>query len=222
MLISVAIEHHPSRAELAAAITDKLAPLEVEVVSDPLPDEPTPATWRTYRRALDATPAGATHRLVIQDDALPCDDFVAVLELAVAARPDDLLVLCVCGNATLAGRDLCVARARGEAYVELRRISFVPAVAVVWPVELIRRVTDYVDGQDRWVPNRLADDEVIYRAAVALGIVPVATVPSIVEHPDEADSVIGRWPARAGRNLSRVAVCFDPSGAEFRRLTGVP
>lgn len=217
MRISVAIEHHPSRVELASALAAKLAPLEVEIVADPIPDDPTPATWRTYRRALDETPAGATHRVVIQDDAVPCAGFAALLERAVAARPTELLVLCVCGNARLLGLDLCAALARGEAFVELRRerITFVPAVAVVWPVELAERVLAYVDAQARWEPYRLADDEVIYRAVTALGIVPVATVPSIIDHPDLAASIIGVWKPAHGRNLSRTTVCFDDDGSRF-------
>lgn len=221
MQIAAVIEHHPSRAELLPDLVAALAPLDVEVVEEDR-RQPTFANWVIYRRALEAAPVGSTHVLVLQDDAQPCERFVESLEAAVLARPDDPLVLCVVGNARAAGRELCIAHERGDPFVTLYRLAWMPAVAVVWPVELVERMLALVDHA-RWPVERLADDGVLWRALVGLGVHPVATVPSIVEHPDEIHSVDGRHKARNGRDLSRVAVCFDPTGEAFLdRLTSVP
>lgn len=229
MRISAAIQHHPSRAALVPPLAAALAPLAVEVVHDLEPETPSPATWPTYRRALAGTPPWATHRLVVQDDALPCALFASTVALAVAARPGRVIVLCVCGQPHEAAHDVLTARDRGEPFVDLERTRWLPTIAVVWPVEVIPRVLEFAASAG-WPADFLADDEVLGRALLGLGLVAVATVPSLVDHPDVVPSVIGRHPAAAGGRPERVAAYFleDPSGVDwtdppprepFRRLT---
>ncbi len=221
MQIGAVIEHHPSRSELLPELLSALAPLEVAVVSEER-QQPTFANWVVYRRALEAAPVGSSHVLVLQDDAQPCGRFVEAVEAAVLARPEDPLVLCLVGNARAAGRELCAAHERDEPFATLYRLAWMPAVAVVWPVELVERLLAVVDHA-RWHVEQKADDGILWRAMVGLGVHPVATVPSIVEHPDTIPSVDGRHRARNGRDLSRVAVCYDPTGETFLdRLTSVP
>jgi hypothetical protein len=83
----------------------------------------------------------------------------------------------------------------------------VPAVALVWPVTLIDPVLEWADRQT-WPRHFRADDEIIGQAMTALGTRVLATVPSLVEHPDDQPSLVGHRPPLKGLNLDRVAVCF--------------
>jgi hypothetical protein len=211
-VISVAIQHHPTRAELVAQLLPKLEPLSVDVVSDPEPDGPR-ATWRTYRRALETTPATASHRVVIQDDVELCREFPTVLARAIAARPDRLLVLCVCGHPMPSKMAVLRAHQNGQPFAELGRDRWIPTIALVWPVELIAPALAYVTAQP-WPEAFKADDEIVMRIAVGMKILPLATVPSLVEHPDLVESVKRKRRAFGGRDKGRVAALFMPADVD--------
>lgn len=219
MELSVAVQHHPARAELLPPLLDRLAGLAVEVVHDPRPDEK-PATWRTYRRALEETPAGATHRLVIQDDAEPCGSFSILLERAVAAEPDRMLVLCVCGQPGPLALAVRTAAGRHASWAELREPRWIPAVAILWPVELAARALEWIDAQTTWPKDFTADDEIVMRAMRGIGEVALATVPSLVDHPDRVQSIISKKRRPGfGSDTGRSAVYFlrdpDPFSIDF-------
>ena len=74
-------------AHLLLTLLEQLAPLPVEVVTDPEPDGVL-SSWRTYRLALETFPDEATHVLVLQDDATPCRDFAKALPSVIAAAQD--------------------------------------------------------------------------------------------------------------------------------------
>src|SRR3990167_2873774 len=63
--LSIAIQTHPDRDHLACALLEQIG--EGELACDPEPDG-RPNPWRTYRHALEATPADATHAAIVQDD----------------------------------------------------------------------------------------------------------------------------------------------------------
>lgn len=192
-----------------------------EVVYDPDPDSPVKQAWRTYRRALELTPAWATHRVVVQDDALLCKHFAEVLPRVVAARPDNLVVLFVPGTPPTWVNPLLHACSRDEPFALMPSTSWVPAIAVVWPARLVHAGLDFVDKQ-RW-PQRFlevtgADDEIIGRMRRGLNEEVWATVPSLVEHPDVHPSLMGRREARAGRDPGRVAACFMCDDCDARTI----
>src|SRR5437763_3106035 len=114
-------------------LLERLHGLTVEVVADPDPDGRA-SPWRTYRRALEQTPKRATHRLVIQDDAQPCDYFAEVLSAAIMARPDRLVVLCVCEVPYFAAAAVQDAAWRQQCWADIPTDSWLNVVAVVWPV----------------------------------------------------------------------------------------
>lgn len=207
MRLSVAIQHHPARSEILSRVISGLTPLHAEVVRDPEPDGDR-HPWRTYRLALERTPEWATHRLIVQDDALPCVSFPALLRAAVEAQPDRLLALCVCGRPTLCARDALAANARGDAWIVLRRNQWVPVIALVWPARLVRPALEWVAGQS-WPREFYADDEIVGRIARGLGETVLATVPSLVQHEDVTPSLIGKR-HRAGGDPGRVAALFHP------------
>lgn len=218
MRISVAIQHHPSRAGLLPALREALE-LDAEIVDDPDPDTPSPATWPGYRLALERTPSEATHRLIVQDDVRPCADFAAVVAAAAAVHPSRVLVLCVCGQPRESASRVVRAAARGDSFVEIRSARWLPAMAVLWPAGIAEAVLGYVGKQTTWRPSFNADDEILGRSISGLGLVPVATVPSIVDHPDDVASVI----KIRRKSPDRTTVVFDPGpGTERWTRQDVP
>lgn len=201
--LSIGIQTHPARADMAAALQERID--GSELVVDPAPDG-FRSPWRTYRHALETTPVDATHRLVIQDDTVVCDSFAEVALRAVTARPDRVVVFFVGGNPREFARAVMQACSRDLAWAELDNKRWLPVVATCWPVDMIPRMLTFVDAQ-RWPERFRADDEITGRFLRHSGIVPCATVPSLVEHPDMTPSLVGRRHA-GGADVGRIAACF--------------
>lgn len=218
-MISVAIQHHESRAHLLGAIIAGVAPLSVDVITDPAPDG-RPNPWRTYRHALQMTPAGSTHRLVVQDDVIVCQHFAETLEMAVAAQPDRMLLLFVGGRPRTHARRICMAADAGMGFAEVSAQPYCPAVATCWPVGLIEPCLEFVDKQN-WPVAFRADDEIIGRFLKSAELNPLAVCPSLIEHEDVVPSTVGQR-ARGGDDLGRVAGCWvgdcDPRTIDFARV----
>ena len=211
-MLRFAIQHHPSRAELLPRL--KLP--QAEVVVDPEPDG-IPATWRTYRACLERAPRKG-HLVVIQDDVLLADDFEELVAAAVADCPCRVLCLFVSRQARLDVQPIEWAAHVGESFVKLNPLThFVPTVAIAWPAEIARAVADHADRR-RWGHRaRRADDAIVKEALVALGLDAWATVPSLVEHPDDVYSLMGgkggsgRKAIRPHPSLEARVVVYNPS-----------
>jgi hypothetical protein len=204
--VSIAIQAHPARAEMA----DQLAACigRADVVYDPDPAAEFPSAWRSYRRALEETPAGAAGRLIVQDDVLVCDRFAAGVELAATARPDRVLVFFVAGNPM--NHRVTVMRAcdRDETWAELDLTTWIPVVATLWPVRLIVPFLEWYDRQG-FPPGFVADDEIAGRFLQGIGEPALACVPSLVEHPDTVPSLMsGNRRISDGRDPGRRAACY--------------
>src|SRR4051812_3404863 len=176
-VVSAAIQSHLRRAEMAAALAETVG--SAEVVSDPDPDGD-PSPWRTYRETLERTPVGATHRLILQDDALPCPGFRAAVEAAIRTRPEVPLVLFVAGQPFEYVRAMRRASDRGEHWAWLDNRYWLPCVAVAWPTALIGDLLAYVDAQN-WPRTFRSDDEILGRFLRARRVRALATVPSLVQ-----------------------------------------
>jgi len=205
-VLSIAIQHHPSRGHLLGG----LASLRAEVVTDPEPDGD-PSAVRTYIECLRAIPAGATHRLVLQDDAQPCSDFRERAEAAVAERPGELLALFVPGMG-LAGRWMRAAWKDGKRWLELpTSMNWVPVVALVWPVELassfVPFAEEHVAGRAARRMATMGDDPVVGRFRRVNHLAVWAPVPSLVQHPDLVPSLV-KQRSYGGRNPARRAAVF--------------
>lgn len=213
--LSVAVQHHPSRARLLPRILER-AP-GAEVVADPEPGA-VGNPWRTYRLALDSTPAWATHRLILQDDTEPCRlNFLQAVGNACAARPGRPIALFHGGQPSESVHRLCRAAHAGYPWVEIR-CRWAPVVALVWPAELIGPALEWADGQ-RWPAAFQSDDDIAGRCFTALGVRPLATVPSLVQHRDEEPSLVGHR-AMGGKDPYRTAMCWleddeDPLDIDF-------
>lgn len=213
MTLSYAVQAHPRRRRMAEALAETIGG---EVVYDPLPDDPHPGPWRSYRAALEATPPDATHRVVVQDDAEPHPGMLEALPRAVEARPDRLIALFVPGRMEQHRWAMWTAGDAGSPWVELPnhdratgRPLWCPTVGTCWPVDLIGQLLDWFD-QEEWPHRFLADDEIVGRFLAATGLRALATVPSLVEHPDLVPSVIGKRGGLGWVDPARVAACFNP------------
>ena len=204
--LSVAIQHHPSRAELPKRLRRAMrnpgrvryqdGPL-IEVIHDPDPSGP-PNPWRAARECWRRTPDWCTHRLVIQDDALPCRRFLYHAQRAIAARPDRITAFYVGTNAVLTYRRMLVAAQDCTAWVEGDRTGWVPCIALAMPRALALSLAEFHDGTEP-----VADDDVVGRWCREHGLPWYATIPSLVDHDDDAPSLMKtQW---AGR---RVAACW--------------
>lgn len=218
--LSVAIQHHPARPDLPRRLRKLLqtgkqrtgghGPL-IEVVPDPEPEgERNP--WRTARECWRSTPPGCTHRLVIQDDVIPCRRFLHHASLALAARPDRIVAFYVGMNATLTYRSMLVASQDCSAWVLGDSSSWVPCLALAVPAPLIPSLVAFDDGT-----RPVADDDVYGRWCRSEGLPWYATIPSLVDHDDDAPSLMrSEW-----ANGRRVAACWvgaaDPGLIDWER-----
>jgi hypothetical protein len=186
--LAVLIQAHPTRAHLAECLLDCLG--TGEIVYDPDPGH-TPSPWRTYeaclRRGLEL---GDDHILVIQEDVLICGNFLAGVARALSARPDNPVAFFVPGKPPAYINAIYRVRRDGGAFAELPLGTWCPVVATAWPRHL-------AEGLLEWsVPNRprawAADDEIAGRFLYAVSVPVLASVPSLVEHPDTEPSVMSR------------------------------
>ena len=202
--IVVAIQAHPRRAELAEALLDRLDG-RASIVWDPDPDGPA-SPWRTYRRCIETAPEDASHLCIIQEDVVLCKGFRTAVEAAVTIRPTQLLILCVTsqgGQHRVAVQRACQ---QGDSWAELPLGHWISAICNCWPIELAHSFVSWVDAQN--FPSQFgSDDEIIGRWARANGIRPLASVPSLAQHPDLVPSVISRR-RRNGSNRARQAAIF--------------
>lgn len=204
----VVVQHHPARADIIGRLLDGCAPLELLVVCDAGGPQPDP--WRCYlqcvRAALDS---GHSHVVIVQDDATVCPDFAAELGCCIAGAPEHLLVLYLASYPGRSATRARAARQRGDCYAEvvtgLR--DLVPVVGNCYPIGLLRELLDWSDAFEKR-PSR-SDDYMVGRWCHERQVPVLATIPSLVQHPDDVPSLIGNGAGAHGRNRARSALYFD-------------
>lgn len=157
-------------------------------------------------------PEDSTHHLVIQDDVLPCTDFLRHARNALSAKPDRVTAFYVGTNAFVTHRTMLVAAAAGQSWVEGFFASWVPALALAIPSWMVPSLVEFEDGT-----RPVADDDVYGRWCRTNGWPWWATIPSLVDHDDNAPSLM-RSVHAGGR---RVAACWigdcDPGLIDWTR-----
>ena len=185
MKIAARIQHHASRAALIPDLLAALADFDdVQVVMDA---GESLDTWRAHRACLEAMPDDVSHLLVLQDDALPCQQIAVRLLADIQQKHDDLLCLFAPGFGFIRRRMLD-AQQRGERFVLLPQTAFVPLVAVVYPRAVVERLLAWSDGEG-WpaASSRIlrgSDDGIVASFCRSARIHAWATVPCLVEHGD--------------------------------------
>lgn len=205
------------QSRLNADLPDGVAPVQVSV------DEDRQGCWFGCKQAWKLGGA-APHHLVLQDDVLPCADF-----LAAVAHITEM----VHGPVTYFSRDTGIEEARTAGHHWCREksvwgqaismpvaiahdmIDWVHAVEAGFETPRLKRIRDMKTwwnpkgGPSGWDDTRIAD----YFDEMRLPC--LATAPSLVEHRvDELESVVGTAAAVFGQK--RVARWFI--GAEARAL----
>ncbi len=176
--LSVVVMHHPKRRDALPALLAACDPLPVRVVADPEPDGP-PSPLRTAKRAWAAVADGATHHVVLQDDAVPVRGFAEQLTRAVAARPGDGVTLSV--QQTSPRNSYAVRRAAlaGEAWAPMSAVEWTSTLGLALPAADARALAAYFAE----LPDELLeDDDFVTPCCVARGLRVYATVPNLVEH----------------------------------------
>lgn len=199
LILSVAIQTHPARAGLAERLRLELERQRVagvapiDVCSDLDQDGPWGSARRAWRRARAH---GARAHLVIQDDAVPCVDFLeAAAHLVALVGP----VSFFCESPGVEQ-----VAARGDRWYRRR---FLYGQALALPLELAAGLVDWVEAaapRAGWHH----DDVRISAYLSAHGVQPACTVPSLVDHGD-APSLLRHPVVRARRFIGRDARAMD-------------
>lgn len=209
--LTVAIMATPSRADRRAALLEAITPLTAEVIEDvdELGD-----TWGMYRRCMVEGKRG-THRLVLQDDALPVEGFGLLARALVTKHPDRVLCLYTPALPATFGMQMLQAANQGRDVVDLTRAAmFVPLVATVWPVAAADSCANWY-GHTRGPHGRRgrADDARVadWFKSHRPARYPLASVPCLVDHDEDAPSTLangGRYSRRAALLPSTPAGCL--------------
>lgn len=141
---------------------------------------------------------------MIQDDAEPAASFPEAAVAALEARPSLPVAFFVGGLPGDACAAIRKASKAGQRWVTLSPFSWFPAVASCWPAATVARLLAWSEEARVSPYLTRADDAVLAKFLQHERIWPLATVPSLVEHPDVVTSTIGRR-ARAGADRGRVA-----------------
>lgn len=148
MKLSASIMAHPDRGEEVTKLVDSLdRPVTIYWDSEGKPSGNGDRVWRTARGGWSVADPDADWHVLIQDDAVPCPDFLAGLERALAYVPPDAVVSPYLGT----GRNVpirweAMARAADTAGAPwVRSTKLMWGVAIVLPVARIGEMIDYAD-----------------------------------------------------------------------------
>lgn len=178
--VSVAIMAHPKRAAYVDELCRDLDRQPI-VVWDEHQDR-----WDTGRRAVAAYAKGATHHLVLQDDAVVSRDLVASVEQIVSAVSDNPVCLFWSHGANRAHQrtNALADSVSPPAWVVFEGPWW--GVAVVFPTKLIAKMLQLADRprESRAYDKRLSG------ALVRMGIDTFYLLPSLVDHRLDGPSMI--------------------------------
>lgn len=180
MKLSASIMAHPDRAdrvrELMAALD---RPVAIHWDGEGPPSGNGDRVWRTARGAWELADPDADWHVLIQDDAVPCEDFLAGLERALAFVPPDAVVSPYLGtgrNVPIRWEAMAGAASTADArWVRSQKLMW--GVSIVLPVKLIPDMIQYANTR-AGVP----DDMRVAGWAERRGHEVWYTWPSLVDH----------------------------------------
>ena len=194
--ISVSIMAHPSRRDNVELLRYRLGgEVPVAWASNAKPSAHPPQRWATGKRAWQLHDKDADWHVVIQDDAIVCEDFREAMSRALAHRGNAGVVSAYTGTGRPRQMRVRYKLARAEADGSSWWSTTEPlywGVAVALPVSVIPKMVHWCSNSARRMYNydtrigeyaRLRDWRTWY------------TVPSLVDHLDEG-SLVGHGPDR--------------------------
>lgn len=199
--------HHPARRDVLPRLVARLDGHPFDLVIDSI------SPWNGMK-ALLSRDVGTAHLVVLQDDAVPCMNFLDCVRNVIRHHPDRLIAL-FHARSKPGGTAVEVLTAPERSFVELRFAKgsdWLPTVALVWPRAAVEAFRRY-----RWAGsrNQRGDDLPIGQFARSWGGA-VACVPSIVQHPDDVESQWMPRRARYGRDPTRLAARYADDGGPWR------
>lgn len=139
-------------------------------------------TLYTCRKCWEApVPDGVTHRLVLQDDLLLCNDFVSIINRIVNVQPDFIFSL-YCSRVSLEERS------PKTPYMIIKGVN-AWGQGMLMPVQHIKPMFEFADrelGKD--FPY---DDGIYIWYAREVGIPIATTIPSTIQHLCPTESTLG-------------------------------
>lgn len=139
--VSTVIQHHKSRAEHLEKMLTRLGSNygDIQVVTDPGDNGP----WHTAKIAWATSPTTHSHRLVLQDDVIFCQDFLAGVTRLARRRPGAVIGL----YAQFGGKKLEEAIRAGEHWAQIPGKLAGPALLMPtkWALAFVR-------WHDAWLP----------------------------------------------------------------------
>lgn len=130
--------------------------------------------------------------MILQDDCVPVPGYAEAAEQVRALLPDALLAFCLQGMIHSATRsEFYRALEAGQRLLRLNLRNWCPAMALGWTPALAARALewDVNVGQKRFRDSYSADDARLFYFTQWAKVEVWATVPSIVDHPDDVPSV---------------------------------
>lgn len=172
--------------------------------------------WRGYQLCLTDIP-DCSHVVIVQDDAIVCDDFTDTVERVISARPDQPICLFLHGGDFLRTlKQAAQLRGNGARFVPLYFRDLMPVVAVAWPKQHAEHFLEWSKtAKLPGMPRPVRSDDACAGAWMREARVQVlACMPSIVQHPDDVPSTIGKR-HMGGADKGRAAWWFDRSAGSY-------
>ncbi|MCM4081417.1 hypothetical protein [Paractinoplanes hotanensis] len=176
--LSVAIMHHPVRGGAADRIVEACRPLSARIVPDPAPDA-VRSPLRTAKVAWAAIADGATHHLVLQDDARLVAGFADRVADAVARRPAAGIALYTDWSSPQNSYLSRLAAVVGSPWAPLSPMEWTPALALLLPAGTAAELAAYLAP----IPDEVTDDDqMIARFCRERDLPMLATVPHLADN----------------------------------------
>lgn len=199
MKLSASIMAHPDRApQVCQLMTNLDRPVAIAWDDEGPPSGNADRVWRTARRGWQLADPEADWHVLLQDDAVPCRDFLAGLERALAYVPPDAVVSPYLGT----GRNVPIRWEALARAAETKSAPWVRSTKLMWgvcialPVARIPEMIAYANQRAR-VPDdmRVAGWAERTRREVWYtwpSLVDHLTIPSLTKHKAR-ERVARRW-----------------------------
>ncbi|WP_433616695.1 hypothetical protein ACQP2P_15525 [Dactylosporangium sp. CA-139114] len=212
IVASIAVMSHPQRSTYAQRVVGALGGANVAIAGL---NAGKPSAENAYDCAIEAwrsVAPGATHHVVLQDDVMPCPDFMQILGEILAADPDRCFCL-FSEWASLTGQSTRLAAFLGHRWAPVVD-AFVPAPAVLLPAQYAPRFADFL--ADRFGAGETRDAFLLSQFLTACGVTPYVVTPNLVEHDTPVlPSLLPNGKVRGPRR----SACFAGDLAPRDRLT---
>jgi hypothetical protein len=211
--LSAVVMAHPARIDHARALVATAEDAELRIVTDPAPHRG-PATMRTARLAWAAIEPGASHHLVVQDDARLPTGFLTQARQAATRQPDVPLVFYTEWGSKTAGA-VRIAALTAHAWTDVVD-DYVPTQALLLPAALAAALAEHFES----LPESTPDDEAVHPFLVSRGLTARICVPNLVDHAD-LPSLIGNQHFGARHSACHTTELATAAIADTAPLTGL-